>query len=215
MFQLIVFDLDGTLVDSRRDLADAANALLAERGAAALPEEAIGRMVGEGAATLVSRALAAAGLPDDPAALARFLELYDERLLRHTRPYRGIPEALESLATRATLAVLTNKPLDATRRVLDGLDLARFFDERVLGGDGPLPRKPNPDGLLHLVRAAGVERSAAVLVGDSMIDVRTAARASTALCLARYGFGSEDIPEEELQHIARVARTPGDLLVSL
>ncbi|HEY3886725.1 MAG TPA: HAD hydrolase-like protein, partial [Vicinamibacterales bacterium] len=102
----VAFDLDGTLIDSRRDLADSANALIVERGGAPLDVESVTRMVGEGAGVLVRRALAAAGLSaDDPAALPRFLELYNERLLVHTRPYDGIPDALDAIGAHATLAV--------------------------------------------------------------------------------------------------------------
>jgi len=105
---LIVFDLDGTLIDSRHDLADAANALIVEGGGQPLPVEAITSMVGEGAPLLVRRALKAAGLDlDVRSALARFLELYDERLLVHTRLYDGTREALDALAPRAALAILT------------------------------------------------------------------------------------------------------------
>src|SRR5438874_8494910 len=112
--RLIVFDLDGTLVDSRRDLANSMNTLLAECGAAPLPEETIGRMVGDGAAVLVARGFAAARVPAPPDALARFLAIYDDHLLDHTRPYDGIADALTALGRRADLAVLTNKPLAAT-----------------------------------------------------------------------------------------------------
>ena len=161
MYQLFVFDLDGTLVDSRRDIADSANVLLETCGARPLPEETIGRMVGNGAATLVARAFAASGLEPPPDALERFLAIYDTRLLLHTRPYPRMAEVLAALGARAALAVLTNKPLAATRSILAGLDLARFFDdEAVVGGDGPFPRKPDPGGLQHLVSRAGVLPSA-------------------------------------------------------
>ena len=100
MFSLIVFDLDGTLIDSRRDIADAANAVLRTSGAQPLSDDAIARMVGEGAATLVARAFAAAGAPEPADALAQFLDAYDERLLVHTRAYPGIPDALDTLAQR-------------------------------------------------------------------------------------------------------------------
>src|SRR5262249_26976260 len=126
-FRLVVFDLDGTLVDSRRDLAEAANQLLQECGASPLAEDAIGRMVGDGAATLVARVFAAVPLPQPSDALPRFLAIYNARLLRFTRPYAGIPELLTALAPHITLAVLTNKPLAATRAILDGLDLATHF----------------------------------------------------------------------------------------
>src|SRR5262245_58556665 len=108
--RLVVFDLDGTLVDSRRDLAESANAVLAEFGCGPLSEERIGRMVGDGAATLVARAFAASGRQQPDDALARFLAVYNRRLLQFTRPYPGIPEVLELLRSASQLAVLTNKP---------------------------------------------------------------------------------------------------------
>ena len=125
--RLVVFDFDGTLVDSRRDLAESANQVLQEYGGTPHSEEAIGRMVGDGAATLVARAFAAAHLPQPSAALDRFLAVYNRRLLTFTRPYPGIPEVLEQLQSRVTVGVLTNKPLGPTRNILDGLDLARFL----------------------------------------------------------------------------------------
>lgn len=194
--RLVVFDLDGTLIDSRRDLADAANAMIAEHGGLPLPEEAIGDMVGDGAAMLVRRALAAAAVDADPArALERFLALYEDRLLAHTVPYRGVMETLLGLAGRYSLAVLTNKPSHATERILEGLGLAAFFD-RVIGGDTPLGRKPDPAGLLSAVRGAGAAPDATLLVGDSHIDLATARAAGTAICLVRYGFGFRFTPQD-------------------
>jgi len=189
---LIVFDLDGTLIDSRRDLADAANALIAERGGAPLSEEAVGRMVGDGAAMLVRRALDAAGLPQDDSSLPRFLELYDERLLRTTRPYPGVRDALAALQPLGVLAVLTNKPQRHSDTLLRALDLAPFF-ATVSGGDGPFPRKPDPQSLRHLMETHAVPRDGTVLVGDSPIDAATAAAAGTLFRLARYGFGAEGV----------------------
>lgn len=189
MIKLAVFDLDGTLVDSRRDLAAAANALLTELGGTPLSEEAVGNMVGEGAGVLVRRALAASGLPPEtPGALERFLELYDACLLETTRPYAAIPELLAELAARVRLAVLTNKPQRASERVLDGLDLRRFFNE-VVGGDTAHGRKPDPGGLLHLARRFDADPGSTILVGDSPIDLETARRAGAAVCLLRFGFG--------------------------
>jgi phosphoglycolate phosphatase len=211
-FRLIVFDLDGTLIDSRRDIAESANALLESCGAAPLPEAHVGRMVGDGAAVLVVRAFAAAGIAAPPDALERFVAIYSERLLRHTRPYPRIPEVLADLAQRAELALLTNKPLAATKEILDGLDLARFFGPAVVAGDGAFPRKPDPSGLLHLSHAAGVPPSATVLVGDSTIDWRTARAASTAICLARYGFGFESVSMADLEPADRLVDAPAELL---
>jgi phosphoglycolate phosphatase len=212
-FQLIVFDLDGTLVDSRRDIADAANAMLVSCGAAALPEARIGRMVGDGAATLVARALAASGVEPPADALERFLAIYNRGLLNHTRPYPGMADVLTAIGSRFRLAVLTNKPLAATREILAGLDLARHFPEdAILGGDGPLPRKPDPASLLHLATQADVPPAATLLVGDSVIDWRTARAAMTGICVARYGFGFEEFPIADLRADERMIDAPEDLL---
>lgn len=189
-YPLIVFDLDGTLVDSRRDIADTANAVLTSYGASPLDEERIGRMVGDGAAMLVARAFAEHELPVPPDALERFVEQYRHRQLAHTRPYPGVREVLDALSQNGHLAVLTNKPLRATRDILGGLDLARYFsDEAVIGGDGPFPRKPDPAGLQHIQTEAQVTPAETLFVGDSPIDWRTAKAASTSICIARYGFG--------------------------
>ncbi len=187
--RLVVFDLDGTLVDSKRDLADAANALIAERGGRPLTDDQIAGMVGEGAALLVRRVLRAAGVdPDLRGALARFLELYDERLLVHTGAYDGIADLLAALAPRVPMAVLTNKPTRATERILSGLGLRDRFRD-VIGGDTPLGRKPDPTGLLELISRAGATPETTWLVGDSRVDLETARRAGVRVCLARYGFG--------------------------
>jgi phosphoglycolate phosphatase len=211
--QLVVFDLDGTLIDSRRDIADAVNALLMSCGAALIPEDRIGRMVGDGAATLIARAFEASGVERPVDALKRYLSFYDERLLVHTRPYDGIPAVLDALSRRAALAVLTNKPIAPTRRLLDGLDLARFFPaDAVLGGDGPFPRKPDPAALRHLMTSLGARAATTLMVGDSAIDWRTARAAQTLVCLARYGFGFDGVPIAELTSGERVIDSPQELL---
>lgn len=195
--RLIVFDLDGTLVDSRQDLADSANQLVTERGGRPLTQDAVVAMVGEGASVLVRRALAGAELPDDPAALGRFLEIYDERLLRSTRLYPGMVELVESARRHARVAVLTNKPLRHTERLLDGLHVRRLFDS-VAGGDGPYARKPSPDGLRALMAEAGAPEQRTLLVGDSMVDYDTALNAGVACCLVSWGFGFARIPQDTL-----------------
>jgi phosphoglycolate phosphatase len=194
--RLAVFDLDGTLIDSRRDLADSVNALLAELARAPLAETVVAAMVGEGARLLVNRALEARGLlADRPGALERFLELYDERLLVHTRAYDGVDETLDALDGRVTMAVLTNKPRAATRLILEGLGLGRHFVE-MLGGDGPFPRKPDPAALGHLIETARAAKDTTMMIGDSRIDLETAKAAGTRVALARYGFGFRFTPGE-------------------
>jgi phosphoglycolate phosphatase len=115
-------------------------------------------------------------------------------------------EVLEHLAPRASLAVLTNKPIRSTREILAGLDLARHFPhDAVVGGDGPFPRKPDPAGLQYIQTVVGMPAAATLLVGDSVIDRRTAKAAGTAICVARYGFGFEGFNADELK--------PGDLTI--
>jgi phosphoglycolate phosphatase len=215
MYQLIVFDLDGTLVDSRTDLASAVNALIEELGGARLPVQAVADMVGEGAGVLVRRALRAASLSKVPVgALERFLELYDERLLDDTRPYGGTAETLELVAARGLpMAVLTNKPGRATERVLEGLGLRRYFQD-VIGGDAPFGRKPDPGGLLHLVQTADATPATTLLVGDSRVDLETARRGGTRICLARYGFGYR-FEEGDFEGAELFIDAPGDLLALL
>ncbi len=194
MSRLAVFDLDGTLIDSKRDLANAANALVSEFGGHPISEEDVAAMVGEGVAVLVQRVLAASRLAVEVAsALPRFLKLYDERLIEHTRPYDGIIEMLEGLFTRMPLAVLTNKPQAATGRILSALDLERFFGH-VIGGDTALGRKPDPAGLEALAERCGVGVGSTVLVGDSPIDLETARRAGSRIVLVSYGFGFRQVP---------------------
>lgn len=213
MTRLYIFDLDGTLVDSLRDLSDTANELLVSCGGDPLDMEAVGRMVGEGVATLVSRVFAAAGIPPPPNAIDAFLAIYATRLLNHTRPYDGMVDVLRALSPRASLAVLTNKPIAATRTILDGLRLSAFFDpDAVIGGDGVLPRKPDPAGLTRLCERVDTPASDAMMVGDSLIDWQTAQRAGTAICLARYGFGFRGFPRETLTGHEHAIDRPADLL---
>ena len=209
---LAVFDLDGTLVDSADDLASSASELVTALGGRPLSVAEVVAMVGEGASLLVSRALRAAGLdPRTPDALERFLAIYDRRLLDRTRPYDGIPEALAVAAARGPLAVLTNKPADAMRKVMAGLGLDRFFVESI-GQDGTLPRKPDPAGLAALrVHASG---GPVVFVGDSPIDAQTAHAGGVPFVFARYGFGGSHFAPglPDTPYVAEHARDLPDLL---
>jgi len=204
-FRLVVFDLDGTLVDSRRDLAESANQVLSDYGCGELSEEVLGGMVGDGAPTLIARAFRSAGREAPGGALERFLAVYNGRLLEHTRPYAGIDDVLAHLSRRVTLGVLTNKPLLPARTILEHFDLVKHIALPIVGGDGPLPKKPDPAGLRHLMAAAHVAPDVSVLVGDSIVDWQTAQAAGVSLCLARYGFGSNSVDANRLG--------PGDLAV--
>ena len=194
---LIAFDLDGTLIDSRRDLADAADALIVELGGAPLGEEAIGRMVGEGAALLVRRALDAAGLGDRPGAVGRFLEIYDAHLLNHTRLYDGMADVVRTAGQYGRVVVLTNKPTQPSERILDALGVRDLFEE-VVGGDSAYPRKPDPAALFAMMRTADASPDRTLLVGDSAIDLETAQRAGCRCCLAAFGFGYRTLPPDRL-----------------
>jgi phosphoglycolate phosphatase len=212
---LVAFDLDGTLVDSSGDLSSAGNALIEGYGARPLPPPAVIAMVGDGARELVRRLLAASALevPLDEA-LARFLALYDERLLATTVPYAGIPELLRGLHRHARLSVLTNKPVEPSERILRALGLRNYFDD-VIGGDSDFGRKPTPDGLVALIDRAGVTKSRALMVGDSITDLRTARNARVAACLVRYGFGFAQVSEEESAEAAFLVDRPAEIAAAV
>ena len=184
----IVFDLDGTLVDSRPDLATAVNRTRAELGLPPLAVDAITAMVGEGAQTLLVRALPDTLRGDEfTAAMHRFLDVYLDCCLDATRPYEGVPEAVAALAARHRLAVLTNKPERHSRKVLGGLGLLAPF-EIVIGGDTLPTRKPDPAGLLGIAAAWGLPPGDVVLVGDRVVDAQTARAAGAGLALVDWGF---------------------------
>ncbi len=192
----LVFDLDGTLVDSAQDLAAAASELVESFGGPPLDVATVTPMVGDGAPVLVQRALAHAGLdPKTPGALDRFLAVYDRRLLDHTRPYEGIAEVLAMLIHVGPLAVLTNKPAQPTLTLLEALGLRGFFSA-VIGGDSPHGRKPDPAGLRSLLAHTG---GAGVMIGDSPADARTAEAAPCPFILAGWGFGVAKFGDARVQ----------------
>jgi phosphoglycolate phosphatase len=189
MRPLVVFDLDGTLIDSQRDLAESANEMLAAYDAKPLDEREVAGFAGDGARQLVCRALEAAGVVTDVSgALDRFLAIYGGRLFVHTRPYPGVVEAVAAASDQCALAVLTNKPERFARALLDGFGLSRFF-RWVIGGDSGFPRKPDPSGLSHVIQQAKVTPRACLVIGDSMVDVETARAIGAVVCIAEYGFG--------------------------
>jgi phosphoglycolate phosphatase len=202
--RLIVFDLDGTLIDSRLDLTNSINAMLTEFDRQPLPEEIIATYIGDGAAMLVRRAL---GDPDDEplveSALEHFLAHYREHKLDHTYVYPGVFESLEAMRTRQDgsarqMAVLTNKPVRPSEEICEALGLSRFMF-RIYGGNSFSTKKPDPEGLRTLIREAGVHPDETLMVGDSSVDILTARRAGTWVMGCRFGLSShtvETIPSD-------------------
>jgi len=189
--RLLVLDLDGTLVDSSRDIAAALDAALQRLvpGTAPIPLERVLDFVGEGARLLIERSLAHASLalPVDEV-LAVYLDCYRERLLDTTRLYPGMAEALAALGPAGpALAVLTNKPGDLSRTILEGLGVADRF-ARILGAGDVPARKPDPAGLLALLEELGIPAAEAWMVGDSATDVHTGRAAGVRVAGVAWGF---------------------------
>jgi phosphoglycolate phosphatase len=187
----VLFDLDGTLIDSIPDLAGAVNRLLAAEGRAPLPADQIKLMVGDGAGTLVARAFAARGGlpgPEVEPYLARFLADYEPRSAELTRPWPGVEAVLADLKGRGLqLAVCTNKPSVATAEVLGALGLAGWFDA-VVGGDDVPALKPDPLHVHACLDRLGVRPDQAVLVGDSINDVLAAKAAGVPSIVVSFGY---------------------------
>jgi phosphoglycolate phosphatase len=209
---LLVFDLDGTLVDSAPDLHAALNQMLRERGRAALSLPQVKRMVGDGVPALVARALAASGAdPADAAtALPRFLEIYEANAVRLTRPYPKVPETLAVLRRQGyRTAICTNKPQRATIAVVEGLGLIELFDG-IAGGDRFAVKKPDPGHLLGLIGELAARAEASAMIGDNENDAAAARGAGLPLVLMRYGYSRVD-PESLaadalLDHFAELPR---------
>jgi phosphoglycolate phosphatase len=196
--RLVIFDLDGTLIDSRLDLINSVNAMLRQFKHPELPGEVVASYVGDGAPMLVRRAL---GDPDDEKifkeALEFFLAHYREHKLDHTVVYEGIPEALRQIQANGSdrkLAVLSNKPVNPSRAILEALGLAHFF-VRVYGGNSFETKKPDPLGVETLLRETATARESAMIVGDSAIDVLTGRNAGIATCGVTYGFAPHTLCE--------------------
>jgi phosphoglycolate phosphatase len=202
--RLIVFDLDGTLIDSKKDLCNSINAMLTEFHRQPLPEEIIATYIGDGAGMLVRRAL---GDPHDEAliedALAHFLDYYREHKLDYTYVYPGIFEALQAMralsnGTERAMAVLTNKPIAPSEAICSALGISPYMF-RIYGGNSFATKKPDPEGLNVLMAEAGVSPGETLMIGDSDVDILTARRAGAWALGCRYGLSShtvETIPSD-------------------
>lgn len=187
-FRHVVLDLDGTLVDTKDDLAAAVNVTLAALGLPPQDPHTLLGYVGNGARVLLERALGDAHRARLEHGLDVFMPWYRAHLLDHAAVYPGLRAVLEDLAGEgAVFSVLTNKPADMSAAILAGLDLETLCP-RLIGGDTLPVRKPDPRGLRQLVAAAGVAGSATLMVGDSAIDVATGRNAEVATCAVLWGF---------------------------
>jgi phosphoglycolate phosphatase len=194
--ELLIFDLDGTLIDSKEDLAEAVNAARGHMGMPPLDNELVYSYVGNGAPVLMRRAVGAEASEEDAQkALDFFLEYYRDHMLDHTVLYPGVRESIDRLFEAGLkLAVLTNKPVRFSQLLVDGLGLAGHF-QRVYGGNSFEQKKPHPAGVEKLLAECGVDRSRAMLVGDSDVDIRTARNAGILACGVTYGFQPETLTE--------------------
>jgi phosphoglycolate phosphatase len=208
---LVIFDLDGTLIDSAKDLAISMNATREHFGLPAIDPALIYSYVGNGAAILVQRALGG-NIPEERLAdaLKFFLQYYRAHALEHTQLYPGVREALAALSGAGyKLAVLTNKPVRISFDILGALGLAARF-MRVYGGDSFPMKKPDPAGVRALMDEAGVSSAATLLVGDSSVDIRTARNAGVRSCGVAWGFQPEgfetDPPDLVIHHPSELVK---------
>jgi phosphoglycolate phosphatase len=204
--KLLIFDLDGTLVDSRIDLANSVNAMLRHYGRPELPAEVISSYIGNGAPMLVRRSL---GDPDDEAfvqeALLYFMAYYREHKLDTTYVYPGITESLEAIrnvgnGNAPRMAVLSNKPVGPSRGIVDALGLGQYFFQ-VYGGNSFHTKKPDPAGVRALLQESGARPGETVIVGDSDVDIITARNAGAYSVGVTYGLAPhtlEDAPPDVL-----------------
>lgn len=203
--ELIVFDLDGTLIDSQQDLALSVNAVRRRMGLEPLPLDTVASYVGRGVVTLMRRSLGDdAGQETVERAVQMFLEYYCDHMLDHTLAYPGVSEALERLRGRK-MAVLTNKPVRFSQAILDGLGLGGYF-VRVYGGNSFEQKKPDPVGLFTLMGELAVPAGCTLMVGDSDTDVLTGRNAGVWTCGVTYGLAPETLqtsPPDILLHDLR------------
>src|ERR1700730_15547085 len=187
----LIFDLDGTLIDSKLDLFHSVNATLRELKRPELPENTISSYIGNGAPVLVAKSLGQdINAQELDRALKFFLCHYEAHKMDHTRAYPGVPEALEQLCAMP-LAVLTNKPVRISVRILEALGLARYF-RAVYGGNSFASKKPDPLRVNTILREFSTQPKEAVLIGDSEVDVQTARNAGILSAIVNYGFGMHD-----------------------
>jgi phosphoglycolate phosphatase len=186
-----LFDLDGTLIDSKLDLVTSVNAMLRQMGRAQLPTELVASYIGHGAPQLIASALGPQATDDQRrTGLSLFMTHYQQHKLDATRPYPGVVEALDSLSG-FPMSVLTNKPTAMSIEILQGLGLAKYF-RSIYGGDSFEKKKSDPAGALAILQELAVPPAQAAMVGDSEVDMQTARNAGMFAVAVNYGFGVHD-----------------------
>ena len=188
--RLIIYDLDGTLVDTLQDITNAANHMLQSLGLPGMAAQQVRRFVGRGIRELVRSCLNTDDAPRLDAALKTYRAFYAQHMLDHSRLYPGARDALEHFRGRQQ-AVVTNKPNPYSRQILEGLGVAGYFIE-IIAGDGDYPKKPDPASVTALLRKAQADASASVLIGDSPVDVSTGRRAGLVTVALTHGLADED-----------------------
>ena len=193
---LLIFDLDGTLIDSSLDLAISTNATLHHMNRPEVDQHTVNSYVGDGAAMLVRRALGDdTSEADFDEALYFFFEYYRQHSLEHTKFYPGIREALDELKTHQhTLAVLTNKPVRISRDILTALGVGDYFF-RVYGGNSFREKKPHPVGIETLLAESGIPREQTLMIGDSNVDIQTARNANVPAIGVTWGLKPESLSD--------------------
>ncbi len=190
--RVLIFDLDGTLIDSKLDLAHSVNAMLEHMGRAPLAHDTIYSYVGNGAPMLVRRSLGEGATDAEcEKGLLHFLAYYREHMLDNTVTYPGVREGLDQLKGKA-MAVLTNKPVRFSEEILNGLGLSRYF-QFVYGGNSFEKKKPDPMGVEAILRDFAAPPGDAMMVGDSDVDIRTARNSNIWACGVSYGLGTESL----------------------
>ncbi len=203
----LLFDLDGTLIDSRQDLTTAVNRVRARWGASPLPVVTVTGYVGDGIVKLLERALADIPGASAEAAVPEMQRAYRNCALEATRPYPGIPEVLSRFRRRGhALAVVTNKPETISRRILAGLGLLDFFGTLV-GGDTAPALQPDPQPIFAALAALGAAPDGAWMIGDNWTDLAAGRAAGLSTCFCEYGFGKRRGLASQ-----RTVRDPGELL---
>jgi phosphoglycolate phosphatase len=211
---LFIFDLDGTLIDSSRDLAISTNAMLRHMGRPEIDEQTVNSYVGDGAAKLVRRALGVETSEEEfEAAYKFFIRYYRDHSLENTRLYDGIEHVLLSLQqSGGTLAVLTNKPVKISRDILEGLRVSGYFAQ-VYGGDSFPAKKPDPIGIETIMRETSFQPELTTMIGDTNVDTKTARAAGVRACGVAWGFKPDTLNNPPVDILARDVRGLPELLL--